>query len=462
MTKDRKDGEHKMKLSDVVLAAQADPVWDEADKLGLDPEGIVSALKDKYSRYSDSACIKMAIAELKKYLKENSTEYEEMSGMVLGGMDVYGKKAPITYPCISKDGKKIVKISTWDKSLLKVPARVTVSGEFSPSFGNLIIDTVKEQEVIDPEGIAAKLAKVALTVDDELDALEQYGCVIIRGKIKYVRPSTRWVNGEQDGAWSTWEKTEGKNGVFQPVIDLSLDPGDTNTYVTLQLKRQHSANPVINVEDLALACEDAAKDYPDQPKKQGESICAAICGREVVALGSVNSVSKKWNEKLNAYATSLNVAICYVEELPVDAPARPKETLEGVGTNEPKVPTNPKKVKEAEKTQTEAPPAEKKTEKTKKTREEKVKDAGLEKPAEGITPQEERDIKNSFNLSATSPDFKETVHNIVALCKITKRTPDSFSEKELQETLKLKMGDVTIKAAKKRAADMLGESESNE
>jgi hypothetical protein len=445
-----------MKLSDVILVAQADPAWDDADKLGLDPGGIVSALKDKFSRYSDSACVKMAIAELKRYIKENSTEYEEVSGMILGGMDVYGKKAPITFPCISKDGKKIVKISTWDKSILKVPSRVMVTGEFSAGFGNLIIDTVKEQEVIDPDGIALKLSKVALTVEDELDALQQYACVIIRGRIKYVRPSTRWVNGEQDGAWSTWEKTEGKNGVYQPVIDLSLDPGNTNTYVTLQLKRQHTANPTINIEDLALACEDAAKDYPEQPKKQGEYICAAICGREVVALGSVNSVSRKYNEKVGDYVVSLNVAICYVEELPENLPARPTETLQGVGENVSKVKPNMKKGKEVTEQQAEekatTPPTP--TEKNKKPRAEKVKEAGLEQSSE-ITPQEEKDIKNSANLGATSPNFKDAVHNIVALCKITKRSPDSFSEKELHETLTLKMGDTTIKAAKIRAAAIL-------
>ena len=464
-TEDKKTRSAKMKTEDVIMEAKANPIWDEAEGLNLNPEGIVEKISTKFSRYSDSACVNLAIAEIKKYLKESSAQFDTISGMILGATDVFGKKAPLTYPCISKDGKTIVKISTWEKNMLKTPARVTVSGEFSTQYGNLIIDTVDEQEVIDAAGLAAKLAKVAHTPQDEaLEYLQQYSSVIMRGKIKYVRPSTRWVNGETDGAWSTWEKTEGKNGVFQPVIDLSLDPGETNTYVTLQIKRQHSANPVINVEDLALLCEDAAKDYPDQPKKQGEAIGAALKDREVVALGSVQSVSRKWNDKVDDYVTSLNISVCFIEELPANSPQRPLTTLEGVGENVPKVKPNMKKGREVvDEPAAEHAPAQATAEKPKKSRAEKVKEAGLEQNAQVTPPigeksqesQEESDVKNSANLSKVSPDFKQTVQDIVALCKITKRAPMSFSEKELQETFKLKMGEITIKACKAKARDIL-------
>ena len=437
-----------MKLEEVILSAKADPIWAEAEKLSLDPEGIVSEIKDKYSRYSDSACIRLAVSAITKYVKESGAQYESVSGMILGGTDVYSKKAPITYPLISKDGKKIVKISTWDRTLLRTPAKVTVSGEFSTSYNNLIIEDVKEQEVIDPAGIAARLAKVALTVEDELEALEKYACVIIRGKVKYVRPSTRWINNEIDGAWSTWEKTEGANGVYHPVMDISLDPASTSTFVTLQLKRMHSALPTVNIEDLATVSQEAANEFPDQPKKQGEAILAVIGEREVVALGTVNSVSKKYNEKLGMYLTSVNIAVAYIEELPENHPEKPSEVLSGVGENVPKV--SPKMKKGVEITDDE-PVAEKKE---KKTRAEKVKEASLDAPEEP-TAQEKFDIQHAANLGKVSPDFKDTTHNIVALCKITKRDPESFGEKELRETLGLKMGDISIKACKLRAKDIL-------
>jgi len=239
--------------------------------------------------------------------------------------------------------------------------------------------------------------------------VEQYQVISVKGVIRWINPSAKFENSERVGSHEIMETKEYPNADLHPVLDISLDPMESNNRINLQLKRQRAGNPLINIEDFVEIVRDGYTQNRGDPKKQSKYVEDALRGVEVMAVGEVSSIKEVWNADNNQMNNFINLSISYIEEIGFDG-----ESI--------KKPVNPQKKEET-------PKKEEKPKKPKKSEEKK------EEPV-----KEEKD-----------KDYSEVVRDIITLAKILKRHPNEITPSEIRTQLEIKLTDTMIKAAIEKA-----------
>lgn len=413
------------------------PEYKEVVSKGGDPEAILDAKSERWKRYSDKTAGNFAAAELARWL--TNQDLDSVTGLVVGGYDRYGSKAPITFICLQKDGTG-AKICTWENDTFRVPSVVTVAGRRNEQYNNLLVSEVRSQ--VAAENVRDKLARIAWKpTSPNWKNAGKYDVVVVRGIVQWVNPETKWVNNEKDGEWNLLEFNEDKEPAKHPVLSLSLKSEGTPNRIAIQFGRQRHGKPVIEIEDFIPIIQDAIAEFPDNVTSASAFVKDGIAGREIVAVGEIVGITEKVSQEGNPILY-VNVNAVYASELPFEFPDQPKSTLD-VGDTEPACVENNKRERE---------------EKARKEAESFGKQE--EKPEE---KQEEKSDAKSSGGKAKAPSTKtrEMSANILALAKTLGKNPAMMSEKELREALKLPnlTPDSTIRTARGLAADDYAKSE---
>lgn len=405
-----------MEATEVIKSLQGTDIWNSASTAGLKPSEIVGSLSDKLEKYGEKRALSIATAAINREIKNLDKEFVTVKGIVVGSTDRFGSKSPVTYHCLDNKGNPF-KVATWDHNLITFPNIVEVKGEVNQKYGNIIVDEVLSTDSV-KNNIAEKLATVAMTALSDFTYVEQYQVISIKGVIRWINPAAKFENKEKVGSYEIMETKEYPNADLHPVLDISLDPMESQNRVNIQLKRQRAGNPLINIEDFLEIVKDGYEQNRGDPKKQAKYVEDAIRGVEIVAVGEVSSIKEVWNAENSRMDNFINISISYMEEIGFDGESVKK-------------PVNPPK-KETPKKETpkkETPP--KKEEKPKKEK----------KSSESPNELVEDDDKN----------YGEVVKDIVTLSKILKRHPNDITPTEIRNALEIKLTDTMIKAAIEKA-----------
>jgi hypothetical protein len=127
-----------------------------------------------------------------------------------------------------------------------------------------------------------RLNKIAKRAGD-VDGGDELGVVVVRGKIAYISPATRWKGKEKDGSWNLWMPNQRDSPISHPVMQISLE-NENNNSVRAIFGRQRIAVPTIAVEDFSDLCADASKRMSD-PVEQARFFGEIYRGREVIIVG---------------------------------------------------------------------------------------------------------------------------------------------------------------------------------
>jgi hypothetical protein len=257
---------------------------------GLDAEKIIGKAKPSIDKYGVSTGVAYAIARLKEAILEANSE--SLKGLLVGQRDMYGTNAPIRMPVLSSKGDH-VEVVNWGSNVKMGDNKVEI--EF-PCTANLRIlqdgeykgvPNIKlvSMESCDPIGVTdavSKLTKIAKSAG-ELDGGDELGVVVVRGRISYIAPATRWKGKEKDGSWPIWLPNQRDNPINHAVMQISLETENNNMVRTI-FGRQRIAVPTIVVDDFEEICTDAVKKY-SEPTEQARFVGDIFRGRDVIIVG---------------------------------------------------------------------------------------------------------------------------------------------------------------------------------
>jgi hypothetical protein len=297
------------KFVEMVLESDED-VAKQVQEANLDAKAIIGKHKSHIDKYGVSTGTAFAIARLREAILEYNSE--SVKGLLVGDRDRFGTSAPLRIPIIRSNGEHVEVIS-WTPTVklgdskveLEFPSvaelRILYDGEFKGVPNIRLISAEKLERISVPDAIL-RLGKVAKDVG-EIDGGDELAVVVVRGKIAYVEPATRWKNKEKDGSWQIWVPNQKDEPVNHPVMQISLEAEDGNR-VRVILERQNKAVPTIMVEDFVSLAEDAVKDSTD-PGEQARFFGECMRGREVIVVGFMTKFTSGTDVNyvdVNAYA----------------------------------------------------------------------------------------------------------------------------------------------------------------
>ena len=264
-------------------------------EMGGNPDDIIEGNK-RIAKYGLTTAISLATSSLNRWIELQNTDTVE--GTIVGAMDRFGSKMPITYPCILKGGKELTKLCTWDPSELETPARVIVRGEYNETFKNWSIKAVESVKPIAEDKIIANLYKISMKIMDDvqkIEHMEKGGCYIVSGEIASVRPMARIeateINGEKTwaktGEYNLLEANEATPAILTPVFEIALDSEGTNKRIKLQFGKMNKVGPTVEIADLGELLSDVMDDCAGDLQQQCEIMSDALRGRQVVAIGEM-------------------------------------------------------------------------------------------------------------------------------------------------------------------------------
>lgn len=287
------------KVKDVNLDEFVEKVLDQDNELakqvsasGLDATKIIGKSKPGIDRYGLATGVAYAIARLKEAVLEANSEIHK--GFLVGQKDVYGTSAPVRMPLLSSKGDHM-EVINWGSTVKHGDTKIEIpfpcvatlkllhEGEYKgvPNVRVVALDSYENVSI--PDTIL-RLNKIAKRVGD-IDGGDELSVVVVRGKIAYVAPATRWKNKEKDGAWNLWMPNQRDNPISHPVMQITLET-ENNTQVRVIFGRQRIAAPTIAVEDFTDLCADAAKRMSD-PVEQARFFGEIFRGRNVIVVGFV-------------------------------------------------------------------------------------------------------------------------------------------------------------------------------
>jgi hypothetical protein len=285
------------KVKDLNLDKFVEMVIEHDDELAkkvsaseLDATAIIGKAKPGIDRYGIATGVAYAIARLKEAVLEANSE--SLKGLLVGQRDVFGTNAPIRMPVLSSKGDH-TEVINWGSTVkygdskIEIPypcvanLRVLHEGEYK-GVPNIRIVSVESYENVSIPDTILRLNKVAKRVGD-IDGGDELGVVVVRGKISYISPATRWKGKEKDGSWNLWMPNQRDNPVSHPVMQMSLETENNNS-VRVIFGRQRIAVPTVAVEDFADLCADAAKKMGD-PVEQARFFGEIFRGRNVIVVG---------------------------------------------------------------------------------------------------------------------------------------------------------------------------------
>jgi hypothetical protein len=285
------------KVKDINLDEFVQMVLDHDDELAkqvsaseLDATSIIGKAKPGIDRYGVATGVAYAIARLKEAVLEANSE--SLKGLLVGQRDMFGTNAPIRMPVLSSKGDHS-EVVNWGSTVkcgdnkIEIPfpcianLKVLHDGDYK-GVPNIRVVSVEKYENISIPDTILRLGKIAKRAGD-LSGADELSVVVVRGKISYIAPATRWKGKEKDGSWNLWMPNQRDNPVSHPVMQISLENENNNT-VRAVFGRQRIAIPTIAVEDFADLCLDASKTMSD-PIEQARFFGEIFRGREVIIVG---------------------------------------------------------------------------------------------------------------------------------------------------------------------------------
>lgn len=378
--------------------------WKTVEKFGGDPIALITEDIERLMKYrTDKTAVSFARAKFIKFV--NQQNMESVIGVVVGGVDRYGSKAPITYPVIKKDGS-MTKVCTWNTGLVPIPSIIEIKGKYNGEYQNYLID--EEMGLLDCKDapdVLKLLTKVSMPVTADFSKVGKYDTVVIRGFIKSVFPSPIWENGQKVSSYNVLEFNEAEPPRKTPCMDIRLESGSGNNIVTFQLSRQRRGMPVVAIDDFIEICKDAMELCEDDPVEQCKFVRDGIFGREVVAIGEVSSVTEKVLESTMEPVLYINVRVAAIYEIPFNP-----------------VPITNTKV------------------------EKPSKDEEVEEVPEKVVDAKAR---------TTSEKFDDMVSDIITVCRVTKKSPASLTVEKVRDALDVPdtTSDMLVKIAIDKAVE---------
>lgn len=389
--------------------------WKTVEKFGGDPIALITEDVERLMKYrTDKTAVSFARAKFIKFV--NQQNMESVIGVVVGGVDRYGSKAPITYPVIKKNGT-MTKVCTWDAELIPIPSIIEVKGKYNGEYQNYLID--EEMGLLDCKDapdVLKLLTRVGMPVTADFSKVGKYDTVVVRGFIKSVFPSPIWENGQKVSSYNVLEFNEAEPPRKTPCMDIRLESGSGNNVVTLQLTRQRRGMPVVAIDDFIEICKDAMELCEDNPVEQCKFVRDGIFGREVVAIGEVSSVTEKVSESTMEPVLYINVRVAAIYEIPFNPVPITNTKVEKPSKPAP----SPTKSDDSDEEVEEVP--------------EKVVDA---------------------KARTTSKKLDDMVSDIITVCRVSKKSPASLTIEKVRDALDVPdtTSDMLVKIAIDKAVE---------
>lgn len=294
-----------VRVKDMELNAFVSEVLDHDDDLAkkvsaseIDATAIIGKAKPSIDRYGVATGVAYAIARLKEALLEANSE--SLKGLLVGQRDRFGTNSPVRMPVLSSKGDH-TEVVNWGNTVkcgdnkVEIPfpcianLKVLHDGDYK-GIPNIRVVSMESYENISIQDTILRLGKIAKSVG-EVDGGDELGVVVVRGKISYISPSTRWKGKEKEGSWGLWLPNQRDVPVDHPVMQISLETENNNS-VRCIFERQRTAVPTVAVEDFIPICEDAAKKMSD-PMEQARFFGEIFRGRDVIVVGFMTKFSPK-------------------------------------------------------------------------------------------------------------------------------------------------------------------------
>jgi hypothetical protein len=157
---------------------------------------------------------------------------------------------------------------------------------------NIRLVAMESYEELSVSDVITRLNKIAKSAG-EIDGGDELRVVVVKGKIQYISPATKWKNKEKDGSWQLYMPNQRDNPVSHPVLQITLETENGNQ-VRAIFDRQRNATPTIVVEDFVELCVDAVAQNTD-PMEQAKFLGGIIRGRDVIIVGFMT----KYNPQVN-------------------------------------------------------------------------------------------------------------------------------------------------------------------
>jgi hypothetical protein len=266
----------------------------------IDAEAIIKKAKPAIDKYGIATGIAFAVARLKEAVLEATSE--TIKGLLVGQRDRFGTNSPVRIPVLSSTGNHIDVIN-WGTSVkygdskIEIPfpsvatLKVINEGEYKgvPNIRLVAMDSYEELSVSD---VVTKLNKIAKSVG-EIDGGDELRVVVVKGKIKFINPATKWKDKEKDGSWQIYMPNQKDAPVSHPVMQISLE-NEGGNQVRAVFDRQRNAVPTIAVEDFVELCIDAVA-YNSDPVEQAKFLGELVRGRDVIIVGFMTKYTPQAN-----------------------------------------------------------------------------------------------------------------------------------------------------------------------
>lgn len=295
------------KVRDIGLDEFVEQVLDKDPELAekvqeseIDAKAIISKAKPSIDKYGVATGVAYAVARLKEAVLEANSEV--VKGLLVGERDKFGTNSPIRIPLLNSKGDHMEVIS-WDTKVKygdsKIPipfpsvatVKVINEGEYK-GVPNIRLVTIESYEELNTAEVITKLSKVAKSVG-EVDGGDELGVVVVKGRIEYISPATRWKDKEKDGSWQLYMPNQRDTPVTHPVMQITLEKENGNQ-VRAIFDRQRNAAPTIVVEDFVELCADAVAQSQD-PMEQAKFLGGIVRGRDVIIVGFMTKYSPQVN-----------------------------------------------------------------------------------------------------------------------------------------------------------------------
>jgi hypothetical protein len=266
----------------------------------IDATTIIGKAKPSIDKYGLQTGIAYAVARLKEAVLEANSEI--VKGLIVGERDRFGTNSPVRIPLLSSKGDHM-EVINWGTSVkygdskIAMPfpsvitAKVINEGEYK-GVPNIRLVTIESYEELSTPDVTQRLNKIAKSVG-EVDGGDELGVVVVKGRIQYISPATKWKNKEKDGSWQLYMPNQRDNPISHPVMQITLETENGNQ-VRAIFDRQRNAAPTIMVEDFVELCADAVAQNQD-PMEQAKFLGGIVKDRSVIIVGFMTKYSPQAN-----------------------------------------------------------------------------------------------------------------------------------------------------------------------
>jgi hypothetical protein len=280
-----------------VLAYNED-VAKQAEAAGIDIRAFVIGTKSSVDKYGVSTGVAYANARLKEAVIEANSE--TIKGLIVGQRDRYGTNAPMRIPVLTSTGDNS-EVILWGHTVksgdskieLPIPSvatmRVITEGDYK-GVPNVRLVSIEKYDNLSIPDTVARLTKIAKS-PGELGGEDELSVVVVKGRIAFITPCTKWKGKEKDGNWPVYLPNQRDNPAHHPVMQVIFETQSGNI-ARAAFDRNRNAVPTVAVEDLEEICQDALG-QSTEPVEQARFVSNIFHGREVIIVGFMTKYSSQ-------------------------------------------------------------------------------------------------------------------------------------------------------------------------